>query len=211
MEPEEMVHRTGLYSVSPGHQFRIAGRGSVKDQNRRDPGQKSRFASGRQDRETPDDPPRQHLRRAERLHRHVKRHRMAVSEPEGAKPDYQGPSVPSAQQGRPDGRYAGRHRHAHPSENVRLLALQAVPGHCRAAEYPQPCASADYTALHRHHGRADRKQFEIISPVKRLDSFCGVLISPKTAFKGGKSVFVGICLVKHAFFFSNVQRAFLGD
>ena len=80
---------------------------------------------------------------------------MAFSKPQGAKPDYKGPSVPTAQQGGPDGRYAGWHRHAHSPEDIRLLALQAVQGYCRAAEHPQPCASADHVALYRHHGRAD--------------------------------------------------------
>ena len=80
---------------------------------------------------------------------------MAVSEPQGTKPDYKGSSVPAAQQGGSDGRYAGWHRHAHSPEDIRLLALQAVQGYCRAAEHPQPCPSADHPALYRHHRRAD--------------------------------------------------------
>ena len=107
---------------------------------------------------------------------------MAVSEPERAKPHYTSPSLPAAQQGGSDGRYAVRHRHAYPAQDVRLLALQAVPGHCRAAEHPQPHASERYVALYRHYRRADREQFEIISPVKRPDSFCDVFIWSKNGF-----------------------------
>src|SRR5690606_38993273 len=100
-------------------------------------------------------------------------------------PDYTRPSVPAAEQGGPDGRYARWHRHAHAAQDLWLLALQAVPGHCRAAEHPQPCPSADHLALHRHHRRANRKQSQDISPVKLPKFFCGVFVLPKKGAQGG--------------------------
>jgi len=68
MEPEEVVRRTGLHPLSPGHQFGAACRRPVEDQNGGDPGQTGGIAAGRQDRQTPDNPPRQHLRRVAYVH-----------------------------------------------------------------------------------------------------------------------------------------------
>lgn len=54
MEFEEVVRWTGLYFISSGHQFGTAGRGSVKDQGKPDPGQTGGVPARRQDRQTPD-------------------------------------------------------------------------------------------------------------------------------------------------------------
>lgn len=132
---------------------------------------------------------------------------MAVSEPQGAKPDHKGPSIPAAQQGGPDGRYAGRHWHAHAPENLRLLALQAVPGYCRAAKHLESRASTDHVALYRHHGRADREQSQNLSLVKKRktfgkdpDGFPLFLHRLKTPSKGSLSCFKNSSSLSSSFF-----------